>query len=1184
MLKIIISLIVTSLLFSSAGAGEYKHPFLRVPILKTAPKIDGIIGEKEWSGASAITGLASYSYKSMVPEIQQPVFYLAFDKKYLYIAMHSPHQQGTYPVAKIKGNDDKRVLYEDHIEIQILTHKRNEAAKPGKGFFKIMLNAKNAMIDQYLYNGTIGTEEMWSIGGSVKSLVTSKAWDMEMAIELERLGFNSLDGKSLVIQLVRTDSCLGMFFAGWVAEGWMSWNNFAEVLFDSNAPAFQLLKVGDIGSGKLESLIKIENNNPLIKKVSTTIQIKNASGQIIYNKNKAISFVDNQIKNVNFIQNKLLISKSNVLEKKKRNLFEIKSEYMVDGQKKSLYHIRTPFMQTDPGFIKKYVKPWLDKRPQSGDWQPKFAYLPYAEKAEISVDLDFFGMPEKICKAQNLSVSISKDSKGKQQLTVSTPIKNKKTKKILVNLSGLAEGDYLAKFNLTGKDGEDIIASKIIKFSRKKMEWEHNKLGISDEVIPPFIPIKVGTFSNVRLLSPRYKSAHPGREKIKVISVWGRNYKPGRNGLPEKIFIAPPTGNSGRVVNILKKPIKLELDGKDLNKSGQLTYDKISGAEVKFHGSGTLGKIKYKTKSIVEYDGWYEVELMIEPDGEPVLVNSLDLVVQLNNIPGAFPVDTFSVQRLGDGFLGNYFGKPPELFKSTDLLEYKDNYFDWKSFVPRTYIGSGDMGLWFLAWSASGWSLKEQQAMLTVKRHDNSDVTMKIRLLAGPVKIDKPRVLKFAFMTTPVKANNSRYRTVLEEGGFSHHTMGYRYYGDSVDGFNLKDRTSGADALRKFLLYGSRYQPEKSRWDNFSRLWKPLKWNGAKTIVYGSGRKTGVDNESFRQFQGEWLHDMFNESGASLKGRWNYQHTVQWNKPEQVVVYDINWTKSFNDFFLWSYKPLLGKAGINGTWWDNSSIFTIRQYNLQLKQMESQWGFYNRRALTKRLNVLGWQLMRPPAWISNMHVNTSWSQIFWMVENDWYCSSPNITSFEHWTLDGFRAMTRNKSTSLLCKPWFRGFRGTNSKKDKQIKRSLMAITLAHDIHQGAVNRKKRSALLDLQRKLRFFINISDTVNCLFTGYWRTEGYIIPKTKNIKASLYYNRFLKTAAILFFNPSRKTATLDGTSIDFKQITISKTPVVIERIFNIETDENINFTNKNGTIKITNSDIINISDFCLIGIRLK
>ena len=34
-----------------------------------------------------------------MPEIQQVTFYLGYDDKYVYLAMHSPHKEGTYPSA-----------------------------------------------------------------------------------------------------------------------------------------------------------------------------------------------------------------------------------------------------------------------------------------------------------------------------------------------------------------------------------------------------------------------------------------------------------------------------------------------------------------------------------------------------------------------------------------------------------------------------------------------------------------------------------------------------------------------------------------------------------------------------------------------------------------------------------------------------------------------------------------------------------------------------------------------------------------------------------------------------------------------------------------------------------------------------------------------------------------------------
>ena len=186
---------VVALRAPTADSGEFEHPVMRVPKLAAAPDIDGKIGLDEWARAAAFTGVTAEGsvggHGSLVPEIQQVQWYLGFDDKYLYLAMRSTHPKGTYPVARTKENDLVRahaaVLFEDHVEIQILTHgQRDQATTQGQGFYKIMANPKAAIVDQYLYNGTVGTEELWSMGGPLKCHVTPEAWELELAVEIGR--------------------------------------------------------------------------------------------------------------------------------------------------------------------------------------------------------------------------------------------------------------------------------------------------------------------------------------------------------------------------------------------------------------------------------------------------------------------------------------------------------------------------------------------------------------------------------------------------------------------------------------------------------------------------------------------------------------------------------------------------------------------------------------------------------------------------------------------------------------------------------------------------------------------------------------------------------------------------------------------------------------------------------------
>lgn len=351
-------------LCAAAEPEAFQHPNLRVAKFAAPPKIDGTIDAAEWQGAAMFTGVAAVGGVgpfTLVPEIQQVQWRIGYDDKFLYLAMHSPHKKGTYPVARVKDNDSMDVLFEDHVEIEISPFERKDATRQGKGFFKMMVNPKGFMIDQHLYNGTIGTEELWSTGGETKCVVTDEYWDLEMSIELARLRVDKPDGKSVVMQLVRTDSCAGVYFAGWVPEAWLSWDRFPEVTFDPATPVFEFKKVGEIMSGDLDTAVTIAGNGAAPRDVTVELSVDDATGKTIYKEKQNATVKAGETKTLEFKKQGLPVSAVAVADKN-RNWFEIKATYKDGTKEVALYHNRTPFVKLDDSFRTKHLDPWPSRR------------------------------------------------------------------------------------------------------------------------------------------------------------------------------------------------------------------------------------------------------------------------------------------------------------------------------------------------------------------------------------------------------------------------------------------------------------------------------------------------------------------------------------------------------------------------------------------------------------------------------------------------------------------------------------------------------------------------------------------------------------------------------------------------------------------------------------------------------
>ncbi len=1080
---------------AAASADPTDIPRLRVPKLVKPPTIDGVLSPGEWQGAAGISALVSAcpvggSTPTIAAPIQQVYFYIGYDDKYMYLAMHSPHKEGTYPQARCKSDDDKAVLFEDHIEFQINKNSRAQADIPGFGFYKIMVNPRGAMIDEWLKNGTDGSENLWSTGGKTKCTVTPAYWDLEMSIELAQMKLDKLDGRSLIMWLCRSDWCAGTYFLTWGPGTWMAWDTMPEVTFDPAAPAVQLAGVGDIMDGNPDVVFNVSDAAGKAHQIRAALKILNKAGQTLCDESATANVTANGKATLRMTKKDLPIDDSG------NTVFvEVREGDTV------LYYNKMPLARLTEPYRKNILESWLKGRPQSGDWDFMFSYRPGDGLAECGVDLDFFGVPEKILRADACEVEIL-DAKGRNITKGKFAIAGKLGSTVL-KTSILPEGEYKAVFTLYG--GGTKIESKDVPFARKAFPWEKERLGISDEVLPPYEPITVAADK---------KTGQP------VLNVWNRRYTIASNGLPESIT----SGNS----NLLRAPIRFEVDNVTepvgASAANPAEVVKSAGHETTVKGVQKAGPLSITAEARMEYDGWYDVELVISNQlsvigGEkrPEKINSLDMVIDL---PAEF--DTLYVHRNNDSYVGSYYGGIPSgsgtVWASTVLATFKDALIpskDWKSFAPVLFVGTGSRGLWFYAWSDKGWKLADGDAALRIERNAKGEPSLRVRMIAGGMTLDKPRKIRFALLAAPVKPLPEDYRNWK----MSHDTSGYRYYGDSVDSYALPD-DEAREMFRKSMLYGPQtdYAREWYTKRKYPIIRASAILNNQPIVLYGSTRLTGAGMPEFDTFGGEWL-GRTNWKGnveKSFMGRPNYSGSVVWDNERKCSVVQTQFTPSYIDCYVWHHKKLI-ERGLNGTWWDNCSISLIKQYDPETGKLDTVFNQLSRRELMKRLTTLNWQLMRRPCWLTNMHEDFSFSDVMWMVENEWYINGEGRDMLEHMSLDTFRAMTCSKTMNLVAKPWIHN----PTKKDHpaygHVVRSIAGVLLAHDVQNGDIPAK-------LRRWLEFHVGFNDGKACKFRGYWDTPTTLVDTgDPEVKCSVYYNPQRKNAVLWLLNTGKADKTL-------------------------------------------------------------
>jgi len=1074
-----------------AGAA-YRFPRAIVPYVGDhPPKIDGVLEKGEYNAFAAITGMVTWGGggggQTLVPEMQQVVWYVGYDDKYLYIAMHSPNPPGVWPLARTKQNDNGSILWDDHTEIQI-AKSRSRATFPGAGFYKIMANGRSFFTDEWFYNGTPGTEGEWSIGAPLKSSVTKEHWDLEIAVDIRAFDEKKLEGQTWVLQLLRADKPGGTYFAGWAGEAWMSWEKFGEVTFDRTAPVFRFLKTGELAKGKMKLGFEVAGNAEAPVPVTVRVTVTDGNGKEIFNDTDLVPAEKDLTTGFTFESDLALTDRGNTIE--------ILATYPgANDEPRVLYHVQAPINHHNDAYWAQHIAPWLAQRPK-GDLAWAFAYWPSYGVAKTSVDTNFFGIKDQLGGASAFQVYVTPRAKEPTNVPVLAEgrvrIENKRADMILKKLD-LPEGDYRATLNVFGADGKTVVDTRSVDFVRRHYEWEGNTLGEEDKVLPPFEPIKV---------------------EGNTLKVWGREYTVGADCLPSKIVAAGGAGAE----DILTAPIRLRATsgGKELDtRLGRIGVD-AGPARVRLSAGGKTQNPLYAADASLEFDGWYQVKLTVPPAQGDAAVDRLSL-----HVPLWKDADTLYVQRAGDGRRGNYFGALPKgeglVWDSSRLLPFGQ----WGSFAPIVFVGTGDKGLWFLAEQNRDWTMSDELPAVQIFR-TKAGVELRINIFADKTVLDRAREIEFAFLIDPVKQIPEERKWAWGRNVYWHNTYGYRLWGQSVDGFEQTDEdlrelnrviTDPAWKCPDDVMAGA----DRNHVMAFrNRYHKPVGLEGKMLTLYGSTSLTGLGLPAFDTYGGEWLRrtNWSPSPQTEYKGRHNIQCTKTWQTPRELTTVGVNFTPSYEDCFVWHHHRLIKNVPVNGTWWDNGSITVIEDYDPKREEFYRRFNVFQRRRLTKRLATMGYELGRRPWWINNMHVDWSFCQVSWHIENDFYVDNADMTQMDQLSVDEFRAMCRIKR-GIIHRLASRGPEG-NTEQVRRMGRSMAGMCLLHDIgsYNWGPDRWFTPGMLKVLDETVGFFDGAE-----FLPYWRNSHLVKIETPGVYASLYRGK--GKVVVVVVNENREDA---------------------------------------------------------------
>ena len=249
-----------------------------------------------------------------------------------------------------------------------------------------------------------------------------------------------------------------------------------------------------------------------------------------------------------------------------------------------------------------------------------------------------------------------------------------------------------------------------------------------------------------------------------AVECWGRSYSFAPGLLPASMrsqnteLLARPVE---LVVARAGKPLVLTGCRKTVHTASQTTYEASA--------SGSFGEgVAYTARATLEYDGLLMLDLSLDGP-ELTEVSAVDVLIPVRGDLVRYIYrtgrqamwvfgKTFVRERPGVG----RFGLAPLLPDLTGRVERESlpAVLTASDFMPVAWMGNDDVGMFWFCDTNRGWPRSLAGGEDAVAFVDEGDaVVFRMRIAAGPDRLQRPWQLRFGMMATPVKPGGSGVKT-----------------------------------------------------------------------------------------------------------------------------------------------------------------------------------------------------------------------------------------------------------------------------------------------------------------------------------------------------------------------------------------------------------------------------------------
>jgi len=855
-------------------------PRLSFPLMQTPPTIDGTISEAEWAGAARTIGLNSQH--DMKLAAREAIFWVGAAASHLYVAlkMELPPTGDLLNRAVPDGDRDiTAALHDDSVELVI--HPHLGLTSGDRRYFHLIVNARGAMFDRSFDPGnpqnpmtTAWRLKPWQF----HNRLADGYWEVEMAIPFVSLGATEADLQHPWGLRVCRNWQRGWDQSRWegVTAAYEDVPTMPQITFDPEAPVVQVLNL----RGNKAPQIEVSVANPAA--AGRPLRVR-AFLSDTWSHNPATEMHKDLKLAAGAKQTITFSPPHGGPEGDHHTIIRVTSP-----DERKVYYLRD--------FVWKLEVPaerWTTLKEDKQAIQLQFAVYPYYRKLKARVAIDSLTSRDKVTGAKLTFGPSGRPATSRPVVQAGLQFRDYVAEAIL-DLPDLAAGSYTVAVSLQG-DGVPTEPVTAV-YERRIFPWEHNQLGLSRRVIPPFTPITL---------------------QGKVLGTVLRDHTLGGTGVWDQVT------SLGRP--LLKAPMRwvAAADGRDLAvKPGDLETvsrsDDFTVTSVNF----ALGRARATLRSEWDQDGMAKMTLSLPASS-----------VQLDRLALEIPLDDAQMKYMhacGDGLRFNYAGFAP----AGEGLVWDSSKGNRNeivgTFYPYLWLGGGERGLAFFADSDRGYSLADKTPMIELVRQGGV-LTLRVNFITKPTSLDQPRRLEFGLQATPVKPmpeSPVSWRRWLNSSApgpmvkpFT--ILGASYYYGALS-YNLipldhdlsiyqafsqarNDGQFNEVFVKQWVEKYKRFTaPGSERWTFFNNHIRagmhtaassPRK-DGWLLSPYTNPRGSGFDIPEWPTFQDEWLQFPY------------YQRATT-----GAISYDVSPVRSYQDMAMWYYKEMM--TVFDGIYWDN---------------------------------------------------------------------------------------------------------------------------------------------------------------------------------------------------------------------------------------------------------------------------